>query len=343
MVNKRSTFQQVRILISKNFKLFGRSPSSIATMIFIPLLIVCSLFFFSWLIENTKSQCIELDTEEYKNLNLPKCEIPNNCKSVVYFILEQESPDEGLEDPENERILEAVDKKDNDSELNAKDLNRDQSQNKFLEVLKKMTSNETLFSKRKTKEEVESKESSVLEESFKPKKIDKIRKIMNILAVNNSLEMENDVKEVRVHSSQEISDYTNSHRNETQIAYIFCNSKWDINFNQMNLDIPCSFDNMLDQEMLFYSVHYNVTHGVENPFMFKLSSAYPLNHLLVSAKKELDKAIVQYETGQDFEFDFNTKGFPTTTCMRFEGYDFISSFGSFFLYLPSAVSFFLFN
>jgi hypothetical protein len=90
--------------------------------------------------------------------------------------------------------------------------------------------------------------------------------------------------------------------------------------------------------MLFYSVHYNVTHGVENPFMFSLSSAYPLNHLLISAKKELDRAIVQYSTNStDFELDISTKGFPTTTCLRFEGYDFISSFGSFFLYLPSAV------
>jgi hypothetical protein len=339
MINNRSTSQQVRILVFKNFKLFGRSTASIFTMIFIPLLIASSLFFFNWLIQNAKLECIELDTEEYQNQNLPKCVNPTDCKSIVYFVLEP------MLDGQNERILQSGSSiiADSGSEVEDKKANNFSKKTfeSFYDLISKSANNTTRMTVSKPEKQAEDgleEKATPLEESFKPKKLERIRKIMSILADNNSLDLNEDIKEVKVHSSREISEYTNSHRNQTQISYIFCNSEWDISFNQMDLAIPCSFENLTDQDMLFYSVHYNVTHGVENPFMFKLSSAYPLNHLLVSAKKELDKAIIQHTTNStNFEFEFSTKGFPTTTCMRFEGYDFISSFGSFFLYLPSAV------
>ena len=335
MGNKRKTLQQVKTLTIKNFRLFFRSTGSIITIVFIPLLIVCSLFFFAWLIEKTKADCIDLDTKVYPNSQIPRCLVPETCKSVVYFVIEKP------ESEATERILESDPSFEIPEKKNPKPETSGNNFQTFNDLIQKSTENLRMTpsikgpSKEKNSAETER---SVLEDSFKPKKLDRIRKIMTLLADNNSLKMERDIEEVRVHSSREISEYTRAHRNQTQIAYIFCTSEWDISFNDMNLNIPCSFDNLQDRDMLFYSVHYNVTYGVDNPFMFSLSSGYPLNHLLVSAKKELDRAIIQSTADTpDFEFELSTKGFPTTTCLRFEGYDFISNFGSFFLYLPSAV------
>jgi hypothetical protein len=165
-----------------------------------------------------------------------------------------------------------------------------------------------------------------------------ITSTMQTLAKNNQLGFGSDVKMLLQGSPAEINNYVQNHRNQTQIAVIFCTKSWDIFFDGYTLEIPCTFDRLSNKTMAFYSIYYNMTLGFQTPYFFKLNSPYPTNSLVISLKKSLDEALLTTFTESDFKLTVNTRSFPTTENKFFKDYDFVSTFGSFFFYLPMAVT-----
>lgn len=164
-----------------------------------------------------------------------------------------------------------------------------------------------------------------------------IGRTMETLALNNQLGFGSDVKMLLQGSPAEINKYVQTHRNQTQIAVIFCTKSWDIFFDGYTLEIPCTFDRLSNKTMAFYSIYYNMTLGFQTPYFFKLNSPYPTNGLVVSLKKSLDEALLTTFTNSTFKLSISTRSFPTTENKFFKDYDFVSTFGSFFFYLPMAV------
>lgn len=168
-------------------------------------------------------------------------------------------------------------------------------------------------------------------------KEDWIENVMKKVAENSNLEFNKDVKLLAEGSPSDFSDYIEKNRNMTQIAIIFCTSKWEIAYNNFGTNIPCSFEQIIDKKMIFYSIHYNMTLGFEIPYFFKLNAPYPLNPVAVSLKKLIDESIIQHFTNKDFKLKARTVSYPTTENKFLKDYDFISNFGCFFFYIPFAV------
>jgi hypothetical protein len=164
-----------------------------------------------------------------------------------------------------------------------------------------------------------------------------IEDTMLSVSQQNSLEFQKDVKLLLQGSPSEINKYIQSNRNQTQIAVVFCTQSWDISFDGYTLEIPCTFERLSNHTMAFYSIYYNMTLGFQTPYFFKLNSPYPTNSLVIALKKSLDESLVRTFTSSPFELNIHTQSFPTTENKFLKDYDFVSTFGSFFFYLPMAV------
>ena len=168
-----------------------------------------------------------------------------------------------------------------------------------------------------------------------------IDETMRILAKKNELEFDRDVRNlVNTNDPREIVNYTNSHRNETMVGVIFCTDSWNISFNNYTLDIPCKFEKLHNKKLIYYSIYYNMTLGLEAPYFFKLNATFPTNDFVLKAKAAVDEALaIQFGEEDDFNFDIDVKSYPSPENNFYKDYDFFSSFGSFFFYLPLAFSF----
>ena len=165
-----------------------------------------------------------------------------------------------------------------------------------------------------------------------------IDETMSTLARNNDLNFGSDVKMLLQGDPADVLRYTDSHKNETQIAIVFCTKTWSVGFGKNSIQIPCHFEKLEDKKMVFYSIYYNMTLGFQTPYFVKLSAPYPTNKLVVSVKRAIDEALVEVLTKQPFTLDLRMQSFPTTENKFLKSYDFMSAFGSFFCYLPTAVS-----
>ena len=168
-----------------------------------------------------------------------------------------------------------------------------------------------------------------------------IHKIMETVSEKNNLIYKKDTKNIlNTYNQTEITNYTNQHKNQTQIAIIFCTSEWQINFNEYSLKIPCNFEK-LDDKLIYYSIYYNMTHGFESPYFFKSNSTFPINEFVISTKRAVDEAILTVEGGEDFEYVVNKKSFPVIENLFYKNTDFMSSNGCFLFYLSIGFSFLL--
>lgn len=170
-----------------------------------------------------------------------------------------------------------------------------------------------------------------------------IDETMAILARRNGLGFGTDVRHlVTTRDPYDIVKYTNAHRNQTEVGIIFCTDSWDIKFNNYTLEIPCTLEKLTDKKLIFYSVYYNMTHGIEAPYFFKINATFPTNYHALRAKRAIDEALVlQFSNQTEFEFNVTMRPYPSPGNKVFMEFDFISSLGSFFLYMPIAFGFML--
>ena len=252
----------IYILTRKNLKLFITNKSNLILLILMPLLIKLTILYFDYALDQAKKSSYLPFPSENKIKKIPKCQNPDNCVSLGYFIVGEEK--------------------------------------------------------------------------------EWIHNIMKKLAYKNNLEFNKDIKNILNTKNQtEIIEYTNTHKNQTQIGLIFCTSEWLINFDQYDLRIPCKFEK-LDDKLIYYSIYYNMTLGFESPYFFKLNSTFPINEFVVSTKRAIDEAILIEETNNDnFEYEFSTKSFPVIENLFYKNTDFMSTDGCFLFYLSIGFSFLL--
>lgn len=170
-----------------------------------------------------------------------------------------------------------------------------------------------------------------------------IDETMEILARKNNLEFGTDVRHLlTTRDPYEIVKYTEQHRNHTEVGIIFCTDTWNIRFNNYTLEIPCTLEKMTDKKLVFYSVYYNMTHGLEAPYFFKINATFPTNLYAIRAKRAIDEALaIKFSDQSDFEFNVRMRSYPSPENKLLKEYDFISAYGSFFLYVPIAFGFML--
>lgn len=169
-------------------------------------------------------------------------------------------------------------------------------------------------------------------------KEDWIDEVMQKVAESNELEFGKDVKMVMRGSPADFDQHVQSHRNQTQIAVIFCTSSWQLSYKNFSLSLPCAFEQTVGQRMVFYSLYFNMTLGFQVPYLFKLNTPFPTNHIAISLKRSLDESLLRHFGNDDFELQISSVSFPATANKFLKGRDVSSLFGSFFCYMPIAVS-----
>ena len=186
--------------------------------------------------------------------------------------------------------------------------------------------------------------------------------IKEIIAKKNNLQPDVDVKMIGQGTPKDLQSYINANENKTQIFLVFCNTEWHVSLGDtqkegeagqptdLNLNIPCQFEHMSGKKLVFYTLVMNATMGYTSP-IFR-SFLYPMayNPVSVNAKKEVDEALIlhfgkesksdlDHKITDDFKYRVTSQGYPVSTQRIFENFDFFSMRGSFFFYMPIAVSF----
>ena len=254
---------QIKTLTHKNLLLFFRKRGNVLTLLAIPLIISCSMYYVSYLIALSSHLSKNPEPSYTDVAQIPRCHSPANCTTVGYYVIGERE--------------------------------------------------------------------------------DWIDETMRTLAKRSRLEFGRDVKHlVTTKDPHDVVRYTELHRNQTEVGIIFCTSTWSIRFNNYTLDIPCRLEKLSDTKLVFYSVHYNMTLGIEPPYFFKSNATFPTNMHAVRAKRAVDEALaVQFSGDNEVSFDFRMRSYPTPENKYIKEYDFVSSFGSFFLYVPLAIGFML--
>lgn len=122
------------------------------------------------------------------------------------------------------------------------------------------------------------------------------------------------------------------------MAVIFCTESWLIEFNGLQLNVPCKFEKV-NQQLVYYSIYYNMTLGFQIPY-FKLKQEFPINYLVISLKKSIDEAIIRYfNQEKGFEMKIGVQSFPAIENYFLRNIDFVSIVGSFLFFIPIAFSF----
>lgn len=189
-----------------------------------------------------------------------------------------------------------------------------------------------------------------------------MNRVKEIIAKNNNLLPDVDVKMLGHGTPNELQTYIHANENKTQMYLVFCNTEWQISLSNsqkektdtkgvdLSLNIPCRFEQMADKQLVFYTLVLNASIGYSSP-IFR-SWLYPLayNPVTVNAKKEVDEALIlhfgsddlstsEHRVTSDFKYHVTSQGYPVSTQRIFENFDFFSMRGSFFFYMPIAVSF----
>jgi len=109
---------------------------------------------------------------------------------------------------------------------------------------------------------------------------------------------------------------------------------------------------MTSKKLVFYTLVVNASLGYEAVVFKSMLFPSPYNTIAINTKKELDEVLLDYfgkqtqeKTGKDFdpnkmfEYDISYQGYPVSTQRVFKNFDFFSMRGSFFFYMPIAISF----
>ena len=119
--------------------------------------------------------------------------------------------------------------------------------------------------------------------------------------------------------------------------------------DDFSVNIPCKL-NRLEQDgkkMIFYSLAYNSSLGFKNPYFTDDTTAYPINMIAAATKKAIDETIISYfgqksktpKISPNFSLDLSHQDYPKTALRFKKGSSFVVSMGSFFFYIPIAISF----
>lgn len=173
---------------------------------------------------------------------------------------------------------------------------------------------------------------------------------MNMVAEINDLEYGTDVKLLSTGTPQDFNNYLENHLNQTQIGVIFCTSQWPIS-GVYNL--PCRFEQLVGQKLIFYSIVYNNTLLWKSPFVQNWKAAHSKDAYAFGLKYSIDNALFNYFSKNISELDpkkdsrnlkmkITHQDYPKVVSRFYQGYDVAAQYGAFYFFIPYMVINFFF-
>jgi len=176
------------------------------------------------------------------------------------------------------------------------------------------------------------------------------------IAERNYMKFGSDVRIIGEGSPYDLQRHINQNPNTTQVYLVFCTDHWNVSLSDtassgpggdFSLNIPCKFEHMTDKQLVFYTLVVNATVGYSSPIFRSILYPLPYNPITVKTKKEVDQALMVYfgreaqnkKIDEDFTYEITTQGYPVSSQRIYRQFDFFSMRGSFFFYMPIAVSF----
>lgn len=168
---------------------------------------------------------------------------------------------------------------------------------------------------------------------------------MQMVAKINDLEFGKDVKLLTTGTPQDFTAYLESNLNRTQIGVIFCTSQWPIT---SVYNLPCKFEQLVGQKLVFYSVVYNNTLLWKSPFIQNWKAAHSKDAYAFGLKLSIDNALFSYFSKNQSELDIEKdasevkmtvyhQDFPKVVSRFYQGYDVASQYGAFYFFIPYMV------
>jgi len=168
---------------------------------------------------------------------------------------------------------------------------------------------------------------------------------MKMVAEINELEFGKDVKLLTSGKPHDFTHYLENNMNLTQIGVIFCTSEWPIS-DVYNL--PCKFEQLVGQKLIFYSIVYNNSLLWKSPFVSSWKAAHSKDAYAFGLKYSIDNALFYYFSKDRSELDEKTdaknlkmnithQDYPKVVSRFYQGYDVASQYGAFYFFIPYMV------
>lgn len=170
---------------------------------------------------------------------------------------------------------------------------------------------------------------------------------MKMVAEINELEFNKDVKLLTTGTPQDFTSYLEQNLNQTQIGVIFCTSKWPIS---TVYNMPCRFEQLVGQKLIFYSIVYNNTLLWRSPYVSNFKQAHSKDAYAFGLKLSIDNALFNYFSKDRSELDVKKdarnlkmnvthQDYPKVVSRFYEGYDVAAQYGAFYFFIPYMISF----
>lgn len=127
---------------------------------------------------------------------------------------------------------------------------------------------------------------------------------------------------------------------------MFCTDYWNISAYS-SISIPCKFDQLSPQKLVFYTIFYNYSLLYKVPYLSDMRSAYPKDSIAVKLKVSLDNAILNEfsllpnKTSDDDYLTVYTQDYPRIPNRFIEGIDVAGNYGAFYFFAPFLLLFLL--
>ena len=171
---------------------------------------------------------------------------------------------------------------------------------------------------------------------------------MNFVSKSNDLIYGEDVVQISSESPQKFTNYLETHMNQTQIGVIFCTSNWPIS---KIYNVPCHFEQLVNQKLIFYSIVYNNSLLWKSPYIANWKTAYPKDAYAFKLKLDIDNAILSFFTKTTEIFDdveiyndaikpkmnVTLQDYPKVVSRFYQGYDVAAQYGAFYFFIPYMV------
>ena len=167
---------------------------------------------------------------------------------------------------------------------------------------------------------------------------------MKMVAEINDLKFGKDVKLLTSGTPQEFTTYLENHLNETQIGVIFCTSKWPIS---SVYNLPCKFEQLVGQKLIFYSIVYNNSLLWKSPFVSNWKASHSKDAYAFGLKYSIDNALFNYFSNKseldpkldahNLKMNITHQDYPKVVSRFYQGYDVASQYGAFYFFIPYMV------
>ena len=166
-----------------------------------------------------------------------------------------------------------------------------------------------------------------------------------MVAEINDLEFGKDVKMLSSGTPLDFTHYLENNLNLTQIGVIFCTSEWPIS---SFYNLPCKFEQLVGQKLIFYSIVYNNSLLWKSPFVSNWKAAHSKDAYAFGLKYSIDNALFQYFSKDNSELDIKSdakhikmnithQDYPKVVSRFYQGYDVAAQYGAFYFFMPYMV------